>query len=1209
MFDREKLREIRTFPSLVKYLRDELDWPIEADDFEDLTFDYEPEELGIDAKTAAKIEGIKQLRPLVTNQPWGVFFVKFEPKRLPVVALRRILSRLVIKKRVSARSADMASWNLDDLLFISNYGETDERHMTFAHFAQDERMGDLPTLKILGWDDADTVLHIDHVHQELKEKLHWPENVNDLDPWREKWSSAFILRHREVITTSKELAVRLADLARRIRRRANQVLSIETEHGPLRKLHKAFQEALIHDLGHDDFADMYAQTITYGLLAARVSRPIGIKAETLADMVPITNPFLKEMLSTFLTVGGRKGKMDFDELGVREVVELLNSPDTHMEDVLRDFGDRTRQEDPVINFYELFLAEYDKKKKVERGVFYTPQPVVSYIVRSVHELLQKEFGLEDGLADTTTWGEMANKKPAVKIPDGVPSDEPFVNILDIATGTATFLVEVVDIVHKTMMAKWQKQGLNEKRCRAAWNDYVPKHLLPRLHGFELMMAPYAIAHMKLGLKLFETGYRFGSEERLHIYLTNSLEPPSLVADDKLADLFSALGHEAQAVNAIKRDKRFTVVIGNPPYSIQSGNLSEDARSLIEPYKMIDGERIRERNALQFEKNLQDDYIKFIRLGEILIKSSGAGILGYISNNSFLDSRSFRGMRQHLMSTMPRIYVLDLHGSQKKKESDDRGKRDENVFTIQQGVCISLMLSMSEQGCSVKREDKLGSRADKYGFLSSSSSFQTAWRSLNPRAPFYLFADVDAARESEYFQAPSLRDIFKRFSSGIKTHKDRFAYAFTIAEMEERLSQFVDYQTLDEDFRLAYNLKDTPLWQLSTARKRLREDKAKIPVIKALYRPFDTRAIAYSDDIVRYTARPTMRHFDGKKNLGLLLSQQQITEGFAHVFVSRMPSDCQSVSNKSREGTSVFPLLVSQGASEKTSPSLFDGMKFESNIKPQFLSTIANLLAIEKIDSLDFFFYAYAILHSQTYRKRYASFLKSDFPRLPLTPSLELFQTLIVFGDELVSLHLMESPKLNKPVTKFMGKGDNEVAKVGYENQTVWINSAQGFQSVAEAVWNFHIGGYQVCEKWLKDRKGRVLSNEDINHYHKIVVAISETIRLMDEIDRVIEKHGGWPGAFTTVRDVQLKKDEAAVPVHPQEEFIISLIKRLRTGKNKGIHSVFSGFNGLFKEKFPGEKPQAWTKKLAQEGRIITTPIKGKGKEYQMIYLPEDAPKS
>ncbi len=914
-----------------------------------------------------------------------------------MVVLRRILRTLVIKKRASASKSHQATWNLHDLLFISSYGESDHRDITFAHFTEDDQVGDLPALRVLGWDDEDTVLHLEHAHKVLREKLRWPSDPHQVDEWGEQWSSAFTLRHMEVITTSKDLAIQLAHLATAIRKRVSKVLSIETESGPLHQLMKSFKKALIHDLYEEAFADMYAQTITYGLLSARVSRPAALVAENITDMVPTTNPFLKDLLSTFLTVGGRKGNIDFDELGINEVVHALR--DANMEAILRDFGDRNPQEDPVIHFYELFLKEYNPKLRMQRGVFYTPRPVVSFIVRSVDEILRTEFGLEDGLADITTWGEMLKRFPEIKLPKDTDPEEPFVQILDPALGTGTFLVEVINIIHKTMTTKWQKAGYSISKQQQLWNEYVPKHLLPRLYGFELLMAPYAIAHMKIGLKLWETGYRFGSDERAHIYLTNSLEPTSDVQMD-IPDLLPALAHEAQAVNEVKRHKRFTIVIGNPPYSIQSGNLSETARSLIGPYRMVDGERIKERNALQFEKNLQDDYIKFIRLGEIIIDSSRGGILGYISNNSFLDSRSFRGMRQHLMTTMTFVNILDLHGSQKKKEKDTESNRDENVFEIQQGVCISLMLKapIMERGCLVQREDKIGSRVDKSAFLSSSSSLNTTWRPLNPKSPFYIFADVDSERENEYLQAPSLRDIFRRFSSGIKTHKDRFAYAFTHLEMEERLAQFTDYQTPDDHFRNTYALKDTPLWQLSAARKKISEGEAKIPVIKALYRPFDTRAIAYSNDIIRYTARPTMQHLDGKENIGLLVSQQQITEGFTHVFVSRIPSDCQSVSNKSREGTSVFPLLITHITSKNTPISLLFDRQFESNLERQFLSSIDSLLGIKEVESLDAFLYAYAIFHSPAYRKRYASFLKSDFPHLPLTSNLELFRDLVAFGN-------------------------------------------------------------------------------------------------------------------------------------------------------------------------------------------------------------------
>ena len=653
---RAALADIKTFPQLIAYLRDEMGWPIARDSFEDvddLFYDFTADELGIDPKTAAKITEIKRLRPLSTRQPWGIFFVKFEPKKLPVVALRRILSQVALKKRASANSADRTAWAADDLLFVSNYGEGSERQISFAHFAKPQDGHDLPTLKVLGWDNRDTALHLDAVAKELTQHLAWPDDDGDVEAWRNGWRGAFTLRHGQVIATSKELSIRLAALARDIRDRIKSALAIETERGPLTKLMKAFQTSLVHDLDADGFADMYAQTIAYGLLSARIADPHKKTVDDFAGHMR-TNPFLRELMETFLKVGGRRGKaggpgIDFDELGVSEVVQLLDDDKTDMEAVVRDFGDKNPQEDPVIHFYELFLKEYDAKKRMQRGVFYTPRPVVSYIVRSVDELLRTEFGLEDGLADTTTWGEMAKRHKDLKIPDGISSDQTFVQILDPATGTGTFLVEVIDIIHKTMVAKWTAQGHGEKKIASLWNEYVPKHLLPRLHAYELLMAPYAIAHLKVGLRLYETGYRFGSDERARIFLTNALES----AQDFSGTFdfaIPALAHEAEAVNEIKREKHFTVVIGNPPYSRVSQNQGEFIQKLMKDYK---GPVSSEAN----QQPLDDDYIKFLRLAHYHQANAGCGIIGFITNHTVISGILFRGVRQRLLEDQNFAAVL------------------------------------------------------------------------------------------------------------------------------------------------------------------------------------------------------------------------------------------------------------------------------------------------------------------------------------------------------------------------------------------------------------------------------------------------------------------------------------------------------------------------------------------------------------------------
>jgi predicted helicase len=1136
--DVERLRSIKTFPSLVKYLRDELDWPIESDDFDELTFDYEPEDLGLDAKTAVKIKEIKQLRPLISGQPWGIFFVNFEPKRLPVVVLRRILRSLVIKKRQSANKPQQAAWQLHDLLFISAYGESEHRDITLANFSDDSKAGDLPTLKVLGWDDEDTVRHLAYSHDVLKEKLHWPDNPADLAKWRNTWSQAFTLKHREAIATSREMAERMAELATAIRNRVNRVLAVESEKGPMRKLMTAFREALIHDLKEDDFADMYAQTITYGLLSARVSRPAGLVADNIRDMVPITNPFLRDLLSTFLTVGGRKGKIDFDEVGINDVVQALR--DANMEAVIRDFDDKNPQEDPVIHFYELFLKEYDPKKRMQRGVFFTPRPVVSFIVRSVDELLRTEFGLADGLADTTAWGEMAKRHAGLKIPEGTKPEDPFVQILDPACGTGTFLVEVIDLIRRTVMLKWRKEGLVQLELPKLWNEYVADHLLPRLYGFELMMAPYAIAHMKLGLKLSDTGYSFQSPERARVYLTNSLEPP---ADDKQQREFQewapALAHEAQAVNTIKHNRRFTVVIGNPPYS-NFGQLNRIPfiLDLLAEYK---------RDLAERKINLDDDFIKFVRFGQWSIDRAGVGVFGYITNNIYLEAVTHRHMRRSLSESFSDLFVVDLHGDGRKHEKGIGGLPDENVFDIMQGVAISVFAKPPNSAAPthlVNRKDLVGPRTNlvqgretvpavrKYEWLSENSVLRTDWTTVELRPPSYSFADKDLTFESEYMSAPSIADVFSIMWSGIQTKRDSLTVNWNSAEVWQTASRAARMkpQEMIREFDLPADGRD---WKAQLAIRDLRDSGPdRKHIIDYEYRPFDTRALYYTGRTkgwIAYPRKEASDHLLNISNVALIIKRSRMinVNYFCHVCVVNSPVDINYLADQ----TYFMPLY-----SATAEDSLFDskstarrrGAARSHNISPNIVSQMANEFGIEFTmtggnDPLksfvpeDIFHYAYAVFHSPGYRSRYAEFLKIDFPRLPLTSSLELFRALAKLGGELVALHLMESRKLDRPITKYKGKSDDEVAK-GYPKygaETVRINPTKGFEGVPENVWNFHIGGYQVCEKWLKDRRGRVLSEEDIAHYQKIVVALKETIRLMAEIDRVIEAHGGWPGAFAT----------------------------------------------------------------------------------------------
>lgn len=1125
-----RLKSVNDFDSLLTYLRDELDWPVDDHGFDDLTFQYTATELGLDEQSAAKVTEIRRLRPLDDEQPWGIFFLELEPKRLPVVSLRRVLSKMTLKKRASSNRSDSPAWHADDILFISRTGESDERHLTFAHFAINLEKADLPVLKVLGWDASDTVLRVDHVAEVLKEKLVWPEDPSDSDQWRKQWRDAFTLKHREQVTTAKEMASRLAELARGIRGAIREVLAVESENGPLTKIMDAFRESLVHDLDPEQFADTYAQTITYGLLSARITDPSRNTLDDLASHMQ-TNPFLKELMESFIHVGGREKNdsgvgLDFDELGVSDVIELLDN--ANMEAVVRDFGKYNQQEDPVIHFFEGFLQEYDKSIRKDRGVFYTPRPVVSFIVRSVDELLRTEFGLEDGLADTTTWGEMAGRIDDLEIPEGATAEQAFVQILDPATGTGTFLVEVIDLIHRTMIAKWQFEGHSNKKVEALWNAYVPEHLLPRLYGYELMMAPYAIAHMKIGLKLYETGYRFESDERARVYLTNALEPVQDLSGT-LDFAIEALAHEAEAVNGIKRDQRFTVVIGNPPYSKISSNLTPEMRATVERYRYLDGQKIKERGALQFEINLQDDYVKFFRLCETNIIASGKGVLGLITNNGYLSTPTLRGMRDSLLETFSSIKVLDLHGHIAKGEIGPDGAKEENVFDIVQGVALffGVRSALRENASLVQHAEQYGTRQSKYDFLQS-QSYQTSDSAvIEPRRPFYLFIPQNLDLAAEWQAFVGLPELFIDNSAGIITARDSLVLDHDREALATRMEAFSDAGGPDESIYSEYGFSESKRFNLREAQTELRKLESFIkPIRKLLHRPFDDRFIFFHRSVIWSMSRPMANQMFNEKNLALLATRQVTRPQYEHAFVSRKMIEIKACSHD--RNTQIFPLFSS---------SAEDGLPLyssdTSNLNKALMRRLSGMLNLtlntetiergteRELTPLRVFHYLYAVLYSQSYRDRYFEFLRSDFPRIPLIRNLRLFSSLSVLGEELASQHLLESPQLDQQVSIPIGEGDFEVEKVSYSDNSVWIDKAKtrGFGGVSPAVWNFYIGGYRVCEKWLKDRgpkkgkSGLLLTDKDIEHYQKIIVSLSETIRIMTEIDEVIEAQGGWPHAF------------------------------------------------------------------------------------------------
>ncbi|MCX8038634.1 MAG: DNA methyltransferase, partial [Candidatus Sumerlaeia bacterium] len=940
----------------------------------------------------------------------------------------------------------------------------------------------------------------------------------------------FLAAPMPVLGGPHDLAARMAALARLLRKVIELALADEDGGSSLHVQMDAFRRVLLHSLDAAEFADMYAQTIAYGLFAARCNHRGGgsFVRERAAFELPETNPFLIEM---FTHIAGPRLDRRLT-WAVDHLAELLNRTD--IEKILEDFGRRSRREDPVVHFYETFLAAYDPALREARGVYYTPEPVVSYIVRSVDEILKDVFGLPDGLADASK----ISLRRTVHCAKGPERRETIgethrVLILDPAAGTGTFLHGVIDHIYESIQRKGQA---------GTWSGYVSNHLLPRLFGFELLMAPYAIAHMKLGLQLAETGYEFKSGERLRIYLTNTLEEAHRVSN---RDLFaSIIAEEANAAAQIKSEAPVMVIVGNPPYSGHSENRSEWIAGLMrgtdsltgQPthnYFEVDGQPLAERNP----KWLNDDYVKFIRFAQWRIEQTGYGILAFISNHGYLDNPTFRGMRRCLMETFDRIYLLDLHGNTKKKETAPDGSKDENVFDIQQGVAIGIFVK-SPQGKKratvvrhahlyglreVWQKDRRGERklvGGKYFWLNNHSIKNTRWKPVAPQPPLYLFIPQERRLLAEYERGWKITDAMPVHSLGIATARDQLAVSWTKKELWHTVNIFAILS--EEQARYQYNLrKDTRDWRVAAAQNDIRDSGPnKSCIIPILYRPFDQRYTYYTGRDCGFLCRPrtaVMRHMIGRDNLALSTTRGvEICRGFEHVFCSSEVIQLHTVSSK--EVNYLFPLyLYPDGDLPAT---LFDyGNDRRPNFVLEFIEAFSQRLKmtfvpdgkgdLKKTFGPDaVFHYIYAILHSPAYRTRYAQFLRADFPRVPIPSNSSLFRQLCRSGETLTELHRMRH---RLPlITRFPILGSDHVETVFYKDGRVAINATQYFDKVPPEVWAFRIGGYQVCEKWLKDRKGRILSHDEIMHYQYVVAALDETIRLMAEIDRVIAQSGNWP---------------------------------------------------------------------------------------------------
>lgn len=868
--------------------------------------------------------------------------------------------------------------------------------------------------------------------------------------------------------------------------------------------YEAFKASLIHDITVEEFADIYAETIAYGLFAARLhdeTPDTFTRAEAL-DLLPKTNPFLREL---FIYIAGP----NLDERLRRVIDELCHVfCATDMDRVLRNFGKITARQDPFLHFYEDFLAEYNPAKRKARGVWYTPEPVVNFIVRAVDEVLKTEFGLADGLADTSRitidWDTRQND-PKTGKPAHIKKEVHRVQILDPATGTGTFLAEVVKLVSERI------KGVAPGQLSA----YIERDLIPRLHGFELLMASYAMCHMKLDMILTRLGYKpSATPPRLGVYLTNSLEEGERV-EQTLFGLSRAIANEAKAASDIKRQTPIMCVIGNPPYSGHSSNKGAWIEKLMADYK-VSPELKRPAQA----KWLSDDYVKFIRFAEHMIEKNGEGVLGFITNHGYLDNPTFLDMRHHLRQTFDRIYVLDLHGNAKKKDVSPDGSPDRNVFDIMQGVAIIVAVKhRSNQRenkplATVYHGDLWGSRDSKYQNLWEGSPATLIANDVSPELPPWRFKPTDKALEAAYQEGFPVADLFAlngRPAPGIVTTHDEFAISWTASEAAEKVERLLATAS-EADARRQFRLCTQSQWNYAVAKSALANgdwQKATVPIT---YRPFDIRQTIYDPNVAVHRRERFSHHMRDVENLALVTCRQSAVKTWEHVFISEGLVDDSFVSNRTKERGYGLPLYLypEEGTLDQTirvnfEPKLFAQIRAAAGLAgapaaPDGTDAFRKATGDARPDEVKVFDYIYGVLHCPAYRATYAEFLKIDFPRIPFPTSPECFRAISEQGEALRRLHLMEDAAIGATPYPFHGDGDSVVDKPRYENGQVWINADQYFDGVPAIAWEFHIGGYQPAQKWLKDRKGRALTYDDIRHYQRIIKILAETDRIMRTIE-------------------------------------------------------------------------------------------------------------
>ena len=836
----------------------------------------------------------------------------------------------------------------------------------------------------------------------------------------------------------------------------------EQNEGRLYQLFETFRNFVFHELSVEDFADTFAQNLVYGLFLAKLNADAQlINLYNAKNYIPASFELIRELVN-FLDELDNDAYKEIKWI-VEEVITVMNNLDLKAIRESLSFtknkkdADDITIKDPYVYFYEDFLAAYDKKLRKSKGVYYTPPPVVNFIVRSIDEILKKSFEIKDGLADS-------NK----------------VTVLDFATGTGTFLVEILRQIFENLP---KDSGIK--------NMLIREHILKNIYGFEYLVAPYTIAHLKLSQFLKGNGYELKAEERLRVYLTNTLD--SVELQQKISFL-PALTEETKQSKEIK-DKSIFVITGNPPYSKQSKNNGHWIANLVDTYKFVDGKRSMER-----QNWFRDDYIKFIRFAQNKMENTEEGIVAVITNHTFINNVTMPGMRQSLLNSFDRIYIINLNGNARQEvKLPDGITKDENVFDIEQGVAISFFIKRKGLEKKVLYTDFWGTRRDKYLSCLKNSIYSVEWTEIVPKTPDYYFVPKDEQYKNEYDAFYSVTDIFKVYSLPLMTGNDKITVHFEEQTLEKTLKSFSEKRV--EQIKTEFNIeKNTSNWTIDKAKADVINTKAdKKYFTKILYRLFDERITFYNGNNNGFISRPQFKVCKNmiNDNIGLLLPRQISKSEFRHVFCTKNIPDMCAISTATKEANQLFPLYLYPDAT-------FEENQKEENFTSGFRKYIDNLYG-KGITPEQILGYIYAVLHSETYRKKYIEFLKDKFAKIPFTADKKLFVELSKLGTALMNVHLLKT-EIGSGLNNYLGVGSDVVENITYiqekETGKIYINKTQYFNNVPSKVWKFQIGGYQVVNKFLKERKNRKLSLTDLEQVVKITDAINFTIEQMKKIDYI-----------------------------------------------------------------------------------------------------------